>query len=146
MINKLFSYLFKTTLFLVIFPQVRQTLSPRNASASPSLISPGDRIPKVIIVAKTAFPFGADHHNELPKAISWTTSTARFKLDELSAVAIITGHGFVVSKDVFSLVFGWWWRNVSCQHSEEITAMQLPVVALLIRVTRSSHRALFEPC
>lgn len=52
---------------MVGFPQAWQVLNPINPSANPSLISLDDRTPKVIIVAKTAVPLGADHRNELPK-------------------------------------------------------------------------------
>lgn len=105
LINKVISYLFRTmpTLFMVGLPQASQTLSPINPSANPSLISLGDRTPKVIIVAKTVFPFRGDQQNKLPKAVPWTSGTVRFKLDDVSPIAILsavfinTGHYFVVS-------------------------------------------------
>lgn len=92
---------------MVGFPQAWQTLNPINPSANPSLISLDVGTPKVIITAKTAFPFGADHQNELPKAVIWTSGTVRFKSDDGSPMAMPsavfrnTGHYFVVSNDIF---------------------------------------------
>lgn len=147
--NKVISNLFRTTVFIVWFPQGRQTLNPINPSANPSLISLDDRTPKVIIVAKPAFPFGADHQHELLKAIRWTSGTVRFKWDDispiamLSAVFISTGHHFVALNDTFwqqpllSFCVGMEKCIVPPQsgnHSNTATSL-----ALLIHITHSFH-------
>lgn len=95
---------------MVGFSLAWQTFSPINPTANPGLISPDDRTPKAIIVAKTAFAFGETTKMKRPKPYSEPVAQWGFELDSINPAPTLylwslytPGIVFCMSNNIFWL-------------------------------------------